>query len=1071
MKKILFSVVAILSVFVFFAACDNGLNPQSPSNPVGGGTSKTLKERINEAKSGDVIDLGKEDLTIEEDVSYTIDKKLTIKNGDAKHGTFTVESTGVEFINLRNIESVIADEELDDGDLSIRNCYEIDSVYINGGGANSIHIAGTIIVNLYVAKQNVRVVLEASIETGDNAQATTVKNVQIEADCKLESSDETATFEQVQISSGVEKVTLAGKAKIEKIIAEIVPPSDEEGEEDVTVPPTIEVESSEVVIDKSSNNIDITVPEDSDFEAPAPEVIVETCTVTTVINSTEKTQTVYKGQNLLLDDPYLSGHNFDGWYKDAAFKYKVTFPLTINEDVTLYAKFTVKEQNNLLEEAVDLLLDAQIEEGISKIKQAYNKEKTDETKLYYALAELASISVDQSVATLFKDNFGVKNYPSTMNALISGDWMKEYPVTREYEVCDVYKDEYGSYVRVNGDETSYDEEAYYNGSIVEVSLYKSDDDWIMNNWSRDVWLTNVSLDENGEYLVYVGYSSENSFGTRYSFNEKYVGFEESPYGAYVKFSGTLAENSADVYFYYYLNDDEQWVSDYGDLTLANITLDENGNYLIGTGDLPEGIEYSSAIKYSYTWIDDNSIELVEDSDGSYVKVSGKEAYRMWFYSDENGKIVESQGVFTDIVIGSGDYYVNKYDQYFGRDSIETLFDCSNATTYYLEYEYKQIQTGSALLPVFTEPDWFEDTGFKETFNSTHTAYSVMMLMLMNAIDCNQTGLNSAVDNMLAIFNTKFETAKELASSMSNASVEVPADVFDAFGLDELLDGQAGLRIGKAELNVLVASMEIIKGTLEWLSSYDWTLNMEPVKNAFIEQSGESIINAIENTVLAKTLSVRNATAMDKSKASFVSAISLLEDSYKYLVSSSSEYPKAYIDEIKEYGDVYFEGAKLLKNAVKNGETFYVPEYFYLEPGESWPTTAANSWMQIDMGKFFEAGYFSDIIERDTEGKVKLYIHVQGFNDEEIYDEENGWWTRESTTIYEFAIPFTSLDTMDDEVNAEIEKRGIDRSTAEREWVDISFKLDGKLVDYVIGETFFEEEFGIEYTDALYIPVF
>lgn len=982
-----------------------------------------------------------------------------------------MESTGVEFINLRNIESVIADEELDDGDLSIRNCYEIDSVYINGGGANSIHIAGTIIVNLYVAKQNVRVVLEASIETGDNAQATTVKNVQIEADCKLESSDETATFEQVQISSGVEKVTLAGKAKIEKIIAEIVPPSDEEGEEDVTVPPTIEVESSEVVIDKSSNNIDITVPEDSDFEAPAPEVIVETCTVTTVINSTEKTQTVYKGQNLLLDDPYLSGHNFDGWYKDAAFKYKVTFPLTINEDVTLYAKFTVKEQNNLLEEAVDLLLDAQIEEGISKIKQAYNKEKTDETKLYYALAELASISVDQSVATLFKDNFGVKNYPSTMNALISGDWMKEYPVTREYEVCDVYKDEYGSYVRVNGDETSYDEEAYYNGSIVEVSLYKSDDDWIMNNWSRDVWLTNVSLDENGEYLVYVGYSSENSFGTRYSFNEKYVGFEESPYGAYVKFSGTLAENSADVYFYYYLNDDEQWVSDYGDLTLANITLDENGNYLIGTGDLPEGIEYSSAIKYSYTWIDDNSIELVEDSDGSYVKVSGKEAYRMWFYSDENGKIVESQGVFTDIVIGSGDYYVNKYDQYFGRDSIETLFDCSNATTYYLEYEYKQIQTGSALLPVFTEPDWFEDTGFKETFNSTHTAYSVMMLMLMNAIDCNQTGLNSAVDNMLAIFNTKFETAKELASSMSNASVEVPADVFDAFGLDELLDGQAGLRIGKAELNVLVASMEIIKGTLEWLSSYDWTLNMEPVKNAFIEQSGESIINAIENTVLAKTLSVRNATAMDKSKASFVSAISLLEDSYKYLVSSSSEYPKAYIDEIKEYGDVYFEGAKLLKNAVKNGETFYVPEYFYLEPGESWPTTAANSWMQIDMGKFFEAGYFSDIIERDTEGKVKLYIHVQGFNDEEIYDEENGWWTRESTTIYEFAIPFTSLDTMDDEVNAEIEKRGIDRSTAEREWVDISFKLDGKLVDYVIGETFFEEEFGIEYTDALYIPVF
>lgn len=1064
MKKILFSVVAILSVFVFFAACDNGLNPQSPSNPVGGGASKTLKERINEAKSGDVIDLGKEDLTIEEDVSYTIDKKLTIKNGDAKHGTFTVESTGVEFINLRNIESVIADEELDDGDLSIRNCYEIDSVYINGGGANSIHISSTIILNLYVAKQNVRVVLEASIETGDNAQATTVKNVQIEADCKLESSDETATFEQVQISSGVEKVTLAGKAKIEKIIAEIVPSSDEEGEEDVTVSPTIEVESSEVVIDKSSNNIDITVPEDSDFKAPAPEVIVETCTVTTVINSTEKTQTVYKGQNLLLDDPYLSGHNFDGWYKDAAFKYKVTFPLTINEDITLYAKFTVKEQNNLLEEAVDLLLDAQIEEGISKIKQAYDKEKTDETKLYYALAELASISVDQSVATLFKDNFGVTTYPSTMNALISGDWMKEYPVTRDYAVYDVYEAEYGSCVRVNGDETSYDEEAYNNGSIVEVRLYKSDDDWIMNNWSRDVWLTNVSLDKNGEYLIYDYNLPENidySNATKYSYNPKYVGFEESRYGDYVKFSGTLAENSTNVD--YYLNNDDQWISDY--LILANIALDEDGEYLIDTWKLPEGIDDSSATKYSVNWNND-TYDVTPAEDGSYVKVSGKEAYAIRFFSELNGKFVDNQAVFTDIVIGSGEYYAYCY-------YLEDFdYDCSNATTYYLENEYKQIQTGSALLPEFTEPDWFEDTGFKETFNSTHTAYSVMMLMLMNAIDCNQTGLNSAVDNMLAIFNTKFETAKELASSMSNASVEVPADVFDAFGLDELLDGQAGLRIGKAELNVLVASMEIIKGTLEWLSSYDWTLDMEPVKNAFIEQSEDSLINAIENTVLAKTLSVRNATAMDKSKASFVSAISLLEDSYKYLVSSSSEYPKAYIDEIKEYGDVYFEGAKLLKNAVKNGETFYVPEYFYLEPGESWPTTAANSWMQIDMGKFFEAGYFSDIIERDTEGKVKLYIHVQGFNEEEVFDEESGYWTIERTSVYDFAIPFTSLDTMEDDVQAEFDRRDdIDTSAANIEWVAVAFKLDGKLLDDVIGETFFEEEIGIEYTDALYIPVF
>ena len=75
--------------------------------------------------------------------------------------------------------------------------------------------------------------------------------------------------------------------------------------------------------------------------------------------------------------------------------------------------------------------------------------------------------------------------------------MKEYPVTRDYRVYDVYEAEYGSYVRVNGDVTSNEEEAYNNG-YVRVHLYKSDDDWI-EDWNS-VWLTSISPDENGEYL-------------------------------------------------------------------------------------------------------------------------------------------------------------------------------------------------------------------------------------------------------------------------------------------------------------------------------------------------------------------------------------------------------------------------------------------------------------------------------------------------------------------------------------------------------------------------------------------
>ena len=181
----------------------------------------------------------------------------------------------------------------------------------------------------------------------------------------------------------------------------------------------------------------------------------------------------------------------------------------------------------------------------------------------------------------------------------------------------------------------------------------------------------------------------------------------------------------------------------------------------------------------------------------------------------------------------------------------------------------------------------------------------------------------------------------------------------------------------------------------------------------------------EDVFTANTLNVRNASSMTASKASFVSAISLIEESYNYLVGDTSEYPKAYIDEIKEVGDVYLEGANLLKDAIQSGGVFYVPEYF--EPEDKWPTTAANTCMQIDFGKFFQAGYLSDIFERNAEGKIALYITTVGWD----YYEEWGSrikWHDEPKLIYEFVIPFTSFDTIEEDIQFEIQKLGIDTNS-------------------------------------------
>ena len=1144
MKKILFSVLAVFSIFVLFTACDGvlgnlgGLDDILPTPPDDGDEVQkvSLQEKIDNAKAGDIIDLSDESLVIDENGSFTITKKLTIKNGDTKNASFTVKADGVEFINLSNIKTIIASEELGDGDLTIKNCNEIESFYVNGGGSDSVHIAGTIIATLWVEKEDVRIVLELGTSDDDSTSqtpvATTVKNVQIKVNCKLESSDSSAVFEQVLISNDVEKVTLAGSANVEKLIVEI---SDDENQSNSK--PSIEVISENVVIEKTSDNVEIVVPEDSDFDIPETEILDKKFTVKTIVNGITTTQTVYLGQSISLDNPTSEGYVFEGWFKDANFTIPVTFPLVVESDITLYAKFTEKKEEiqtftvktvvngttttqtvnsgepltlatpsldgyvfegwfkdaeftipvtfplvvkeditlyakfiqnkpttdntkDLLAEAVDLLLDLKIDEGVAKIKEAYSVQKNNETTLYYALAELASISVDQSVATLFKDNFGVKNYPAKMNSLISGDWMKEYPVTRNCCVLNVYQDESGSFVRVNADETSYDEYAYQNGELVNCEAYFDGEDWM---WGYDYnigYLTNITLDENGKYLVYrwdLPDYIDSSSAKRYSKGYVYDRFEEYEWGDCVKFSGTKVDS--DNYFgtWFVLDDFGTWINDSYYHQITNITLDENGKYLVDYVSLPNGIDYSNATKYSWSRNDDGSLNVCQDEYGSFVRVSGKEFYEFWAYSYKNGNWVNESGYFTDITVGAGEYYVSHSE--LGNCG----FDCSNATKYVCNYKYKQVLKGTALLPEFNEVSWFKDTGLEEKFGSTHTAYSVMNLMLMNTIECNQTGLNNAIDNMLAIFNSKFANAKALASSISNASVEVPAKVFDAFGLKDLL-GQDALKIGKAELNVLVASMEIIKGTLEWLASYDWTLNVDLIKNAVIQQNEEFLLAFFEDVFTANTLNVRNASAMTASKSSFVSAISLVEESYNYLVGDTSEYPKSYIDSITEVGDVYLEGAKLLKDAIQNGGVFYVPQY--LEPEDKWPTTFANSWMQIDFGKFFQAGYLSDIFERNDEGKVALYIYASHY--EYYFDEEIGGYYHK--LIDDFAIPFTSLDTMEDDVKFEFVKLGISDEEADEYDVTLALKLDAKLVDDLVGHYFMEGMFWIDYTDELYIEI-
>lgn len=67
-----------------------------------------------------------------------------------------------------------------------------------------------------------------------------------------------------------------------------------------------------------------------------------------------------------------------------------------------------------------------IDEAIDAFQAAYVANKTNETRMYAALAKLAAISIDQNIVDLMRNRLGFIKYPEKINALINQDEWWEY---------------------------------------------------------------------------------------------------------------------------------------------------------------------------------------------------------------------------------------------------------------------------------------------------------------------------------------------------------------------------------------------------------------------------------------------------------------------------------------------------------------------------------------------------------------------------------------------------------------------------------------------------------------------
>lgn len=867
MKKFLCLLLAASFIFAAVSCSSDG-----GSN----GEDESISSLINSGES--TVDLAGKKIT--EDVS--VDSVVTIKNADFGGKTLTINSRNVVLENVKNV-SIIVSEKVKNASFTIKNSKD-ESISIVVKGGSSIVIKDSDVSNISVEGKDSSLVVSGE---------TKVNSVEVKGDGATIKGDENSSVGTVTVADDVETVDISD-GKIDNIKAGDSSVINVSGETTINNSNggKFVADDQNVKLPESATKLTVksVTLKDSDFAKEEYEVgdifdFIGLSVVVTYNDNSNKT--------VALNSNNAKVEGFDS-SKEGSCTVSFTYNgNSVDGSISVTISPSSKEYKKLLDEGIDLLLDGKYDEGVAKIRLAYNNEKNDETKMYYALAELATISTDTSVANILKNNFGVASYPSKLNALINGEWLKDYAETTWTDV----------YTLKDAENSDSDWDVFYRVSGTESSSYNDD----------RVGVSCV-LDEDNEW--------------------------------------------SEAYF------------DYGyDFYIKDIKFDENGKYLICKHYMPESMKAkipNSAKKYDISWEKEKKIAVLSKSEKA---------------------------------------------------------------------------------PSFNLPDWLKDSEhYKDTLvKSTQTASSIQILLLGNLIHCNPNGANELVDNILTVFNEKFENAKKITASMSENSVLIPSKVISALCLDEAL-GDYSIRVGKAELNVLISSLQILKATFQWLSSYDLSANISSLKVLF--NDNQNNLELIRKIGTEKSLSVRNENAMAASKQTFIESIEILNNSYEYLVSSASEYPQVAKDEVKRYGNFICTAANKLKTCINDGSIFYIPAENPFETLE-WNATESNSTFGIDMGKLFTPGYFSNIFEKSG-SELKLICKV-----------EYEYWDGEDVEG-SFDLPITSdmksFNDVEEAADAKIEEIYSNVSS----WVDYKIIIGLKINKAILADLFPKLESDFDY---------
>ena len=249
--------------------------------------------------------------------------------------------------------------------------------------------------------------------------------------------------------------------------------------------------------------------------------------------------------------------------------------------------------------------------------------------------------------------------------------------------------------------------------------------------------------------------------------------------------------------------------------------------------------------------------------------------------------------------------------------------------------------------------WFEDC-FNEGF-------------VERVVAANPQGFNTALNKIVKIVENAYNEVNDISKDMGQDPILLPAKLIEVLNLDEILGAGVELQFNKAQLDMIIAYVGIIKGVLQYVSALDWIFDTSSIKT---DMDVDDFITAVQTGT--NLFTVTNESVLAKSKESFVTSVDLIMSAWNTVVENSSAmFPPEATDILQAY-DILYKAAKALKDALEKNGTFYVPDSNIFELTE-WPTTDTSDWLvKIDCGKMFSKDVLDGAIEKDASGKVKFY---------------------------------------------------------------------------------------------------